>query len=62
MKIVDLVNDDPEKRLQPYERMATAIVEIIKEKGACLPQDLNAKGFTPRKSPTCGPWPRRWRH
>jgi hypothetical protein len=47
MKIVDVLNPDVEKRLQPHERMATAIAELIKENGACLPQDLNARGFTP---------------
>ena len=29
------------------ERMADAIVEIIKKNSGCLPQDLLAKGFTP---------------
>jgi hypothetical protein len=28
------------------ERMATAIVEIIREQGGCLPHDLAARGFT----------------
>jgi hypothetical protein len=49
MKIIDLVNDDPRKQLKPYEPMATAIVDTIREKGGCLPQDLNARGFTPRE-------------
>lgn len=49
MKIVDVVNPDPEKRFAPCERMANAIVEIIKQKGGCLPQDLNARGFTPKE-------------
>ncbi len=31
----------------PCERMATAIVEILKSKGECFPNDLVAKGFTP---------------
>jgi hypothetical protein len=47
MKIVDVENDDPEKQGEPSKRMARTIVEIIKETGACLPQDLNARGFTP---------------
>jgi hypothetical protein len=32
------------------ERMADAIVEIIKDIGDCLPQDLQDKGFTPTQS------------
>lgn len=28
-------------------RMAAAVISVMREKGDCLPQDLNAKGFTP---------------
>jgi hypothetical protein len=49
MKIVDVQNDNPEMQREPCERMAMTIVEIIEETGACLPQDLNARGFTPKE-------------
>jgi hypothetical protein len=28
-------------------RMAAAIADLVREQGGCLPQDLNARGFTP---------------
>jgi len=46
MRVVDLETSDPEGKFSLAERMATAIVEVIKEKGGCLPHDLAAKGFT----------------
>ena len=49
MKIVDVANPDPEKQFAPCERMANAMVEIIRKKGGCLPQDLNARGFSPKE-------------
>jgi hypothetical protein len=45
MEVVDLISADPEGKFGPAGRMATAIVEIYREKGGCLPQDLLAKGF-----------------
>ena len=45
--VVDLVTNDKDKRFAPAGRMAAAIIEITNEKGGCLPQDLNEKGFTP---------------
>jgi hypothetical protein len=45
--VVDLITSDEDKKFAPAGRMATAIIEIIQEQGGCLPQDLNAKGFTP---------------
>ena len=46
-RVVDLVTSDDDKRFAPAGRMAAAIIEITQEKGGCLPQDLNARGFTP---------------
>jgi len=46
MKIVDL-SRSPEKPFAVYERMATTIAELIRRNGGCLPQDLNAEGFSP---------------
>lgn len=43
---VDRAGSDPGS-IPDAERMAAVIVEIIKEKGGCLPQDLAARGFTP---------------
>ena len=47
LRVVDLVTTDADKKFEPAGRMATAIVEITQEKGGCLPQDLNGRGFTP---------------
>jgi hypothetical protein len=47
IRIVDLVSDSDDKRYEPAGRMATAIIEITREKGGRLPQDLNERGFTP---------------
>lgn len=38
--------EEPAGKFAVAERMATAIVEIMKEQGGCLPHDLAAKGFT----------------
>ena len=46
MQVVDLVTTKPEGKFGPAERMATAIVEIYREQGGCLPQDLLIKGFS----------------
>ena len=47
LRVVDLVSSDEDKKYEPAGRMAAAIIEITRENGDCLPQDLNAKGFTP---------------
>lgn len=39
--------DEGDRKFSAAERMATAIAKIIKGTGGCLPQDLNARGFTP---------------
>lgn len=44
--VVDLVTTDEGKRFAPAGRMAAAIIEVTQENGRCLPQDLNARGFT----------------
>lgn len=45
--VVDLVTTDKDKTFAPAGRMAAAIIEITRENGRCLPQDLNVRGFTP---------------
>jgi hypothetical protein len=47
LQVVDLVGPDEDKKYEPAGRMAIAIIEITQQNGGCLPQDLNAKGFTP---------------
>jgi hypothetical protein len=47
LRVIDLITTDEDKKFAPAGRMATAIIEITQEQGGCLPQDLNAKGFTP---------------
>ncbi len=39
-----------DERYEACQRMATVIVETIKEKGGCLPQDLIEKGFMPQET------------
>jgi hypothetical protein len=50
MQVVDLVTTRPEGKFGPAERMATAIVEIYREQGGCLPQDLLAQGLFERRN------------
>jgi hypothetical protein len=47
IRVVDLVSGDKDKRYEPAGRMAAAIIAITQKNGDCLPQDLNAQGFTP---------------
>jgi hypothetical protein len=47
IRVVDLITSDEDKRFAPAGRMAAAIIDIMQESSGCLPQDLNAKGFTP---------------
>ena len=47
VRVVDLITSDEDKKFEPAGRMAEAIIQITKEQGGCLPQDLNGKGFTP---------------
>jgi hypothetical protein len=47
IRVVDLITSDEDKKFAPAGRMAGAIIEITQENGWCLPQDLNAKGFSP---------------
>ena len=47
IRIVDLVSGEKDKRYETAGRMAAAIVNIAAERGGCLPQDLNERGFRP---------------
>ena len=46
IRVVDLVTTDENKKFEPAGRIATIFVQITREKGGCLPQDLKARGFT----------------
>lgn len=43
---IDLISTSDDKKLELANRMAVTIVEITRQTGGCLPQDLNPKGFT----------------
>lgn len=45
--VVDVVNEG--KSFSTAGRMAAVIMEMKKKNGVCMPQDLNAKGFTPKE-------------
>jgi hypothetical protein len=42
----DTSEDAIAEKLEAQQRMANAIIKIIKEKGECQPHDLRGKGFT----------------
>jgi hypothetical protein len=44
---IDLISDNKNLQFEVAGRMAHAILELKKAQGGCMPQDLNAKGFTP---------------
>lgn len=46
-RVVDLITTNEDRKFAPAARMAAVIIEIMQENGGCLPQDLNARGFTP---------------
>ncbi len=50
MRVTDLISDKSENKYAPYERMATAIVDLTKKNGGCLPQDLLEHGFTKQET------------
>lgn len=45
--VVDVINEGTS--FSTAGRMATVIVEVKKKNGMCMPQDLNARGFTPQE-------------
>jgi len=45
-RVVDLITTDEDKKFESAARMAAAIIQITRATGDCLPQDLNANGFT----------------
>jgi hypothetical protein len=45
--VVDVINEGTS--FSTAGRMAAAIMEIRKKSGGCMPQDLNARGFTPQE-------------
>ncbi len=51
-RVVDLVSGEDDKRYEPAGRMASVIIEVTEEKGGCMPQDLNERGFTPEEVAT----------
>ena len=47
LRVVDLITTDANKTYEPAGRMAEAIIAHTQIHGRCLPQDLNAYGFSP---------------
>ena len=45
--VIDLISDSEALKFEVAGRMANTIVELKQKNGGCMPQDLNAKGFTP---------------
>jgi hypothetical protein len=45
--VVDVASES--MRFSTAGRMAAVMVEMKKKNGVCMPQDLNAKGFTPQE-------------
>ena len=45
--VVDVINEGTS--FSTAGRMAAVIVEMKKKNGMCMPQDLNARGFTPQE-------------
>jgi hypothetical protein len=45
LRVFDLVKVGSEGRFAVVERIADAIVDLYREQGGCLPQDLLARGF-----------------
>ena len=42
--------NDPNSKFFPYQRMATAIIDLTRENGGCDPQDLLTHGFTKQET------------
>ncbi len=45
--VVDVASES--MKFSTAGRMAKVIIELSKKNGGCMPQDLNAKGFTPKE-------------
>ncbi|HUY67918.1 MAG TPA: hypothetical protein VMV79_01280 [Alphaproteobacteria bacterium] len=45
--VADLITTDEDRKFAPAGCMATAIVDLTRKNGGCLPQDLNVEGFSP---------------
>jgi hypothetical protein len=45
--VIDLISENEALKFEVAGRMAQAIMELNKKNGGCMPQDLNARGFTP---------------
>ena len=46
MMVVDVRADNPGNSFAPCQRMATAIADLMRKNGGCLPQDLLPLGFS----------------
>ncbi len=46
MMVIDLTSDDPYKKFASHERMANAILDVMRKKGHCTQDDLLALGFS----------------
>src|ERR1700678_647529 len=45
--VIDLISENEALKFEVAGRMANVIDELRKKNGGCMPQDLNARGFTP---------------
>ena len=44
---IDLISDNKSLSFEVAGKIAETILELRRSQGGCMPQDLNAKGFTP---------------
>jgi hypothetical protein len=44
---IDLISDSSTLKFAVAGKIAEMILELKKTQGGCMPQDLNARGFTP---------------
>lgn len=45
--VIDLISDNEALKFEVAGRMANVIAELKEKNGGYMPQDLNARGFTP---------------
>lgn len=45
--VIDLISENEALKFEIAGRMANAIIKLREKNGGCMPQDLNAQGFTP---------------
>ncbi len=50
MIVIDLISDNPDNKFAPYQRMANAIIDMTRQYGKCIPQDLEPLGFSKQET------------